>query len=111
MLNLIPRFINDRLAGEGSTPGGGLSAEAGSSAEASPSVEGSFPASVMYVDIAGFTGITEEMMRKGRHGAEELSELINRIYGPLTKTIHDGGGFISTFAGDGVTAVFPGDSP
>lgn len=110
MLNLIPRFINHRLAGEGSTPVGGLSAGGGSSAEGNPSVEGSFTASVMYVDIAGFTGITEEMMRKGRHGAEELSELINRIYGPLTKTIHDGGGFICTFAGDGVTAVFPGDS-
>ncbi|OPL19584.1 MAG: hypothetical protein AVO35_09715 [Candidatus Aegiribacteria sp. MLS_C] len=92
MLNLIPRFISDSLSGDGKTP------------------EGSLSAAVMYVDIAGFTGITEEMMRKGRHGAEELSELINRIYGPLTRTIHDGGGFISTFAGDGVTAVFPGDS-
>lgn len=92
MRNVIPGFISDRLHKVGDASGG------------------SFRASALHVDIAGFTSITEELMKKGRQGAEDLSILINRIYEPLITSIYQGGGFITTFAGDGITAVFPGDT-
>ncbi|MBD3277761.1 MAG: tetratricopeptide repeat protein [Candidatus Aegiribacteria sp.] len=90
MLNVIPRFINDKL---------------NDSEELS---RGSFEACVLYIDMVGFTPITEEMMKKGKHGAEELSVLINRIYNPLIRKIYRRGGFVASFAGDGITALFPG---
>lgn len=91
MRNVIPGFISDRLHKGGDTSAG------------------SFLAPALHVDIAGFTSITEELMKKGRQGAEDLSILINRIYVPLIAAIYEGGGFITSFAGDGITAVFPGD--
>ncbi len=91
MQNVIPGFISDRFHKGGNTS------------------SGSFRAPALHVDIAGFTSITEELMKKGRQGAEDLSILINRIYEPLIAAIYQGGGFITTFAGDGITAVFPGD--
>ena len=91
MHNVIPRFISDRFGPEGNVSGGCL---------VSP---------VLYVDIAGFTSMTEELMKQGKHGAEDLSILINRIYGPLIESIYQRGGFITSFAGDAVTALFPDD--
>mgnify|MGYP006282802791 FL=1 len=90
MLNVIPRFINDKLK------------------ESQDLRRGSFEACVLYIDMVGFTPITEEMMKKGKQGAEELSVLINRIYNPLIRKIYRRGGFVASFAGDGVTALFPG---
>jgi class 3 adenylate cyclase/tetratricopeptide (TPR) repeat protein len=92
MHNVIPGFISDRFYSGGNTSCG------------------SFQASALHVDIAGFTSITEELMMKGRQGAEDLSILINRVYEPLIAAIYREEGFITAFAGDGVTAVFPGDS-
>lgn len=89
MQNVIPRFISDRFGREGNVSGGSL---------VSP---------VLYVDIAGFTSMTEELMKQGKHGAEDLSILINRIYRPLIESIYSRGGFITSFAGDAVTALFP----
>ena len=92
MHNVVPRLISDEIHRCGHVSGGSLEAPA------------------LHLDIASFTSITEDLMRKGKRGAEELSILINRIYEPLIAAIYARGGFITTFAGDAVTAVFPGDS-
>jgi class 3 adenylate cyclase/tetratricopeptide (TPR) repeat protein len=92
MHNVIPGFISERVSRCGDVPGGSLCAP------------------TMFVDIARFTSITEDLMKKGKQGAEDLSILINRIYEPLIEAIHARGGFITNFAGDAVTAVFPHDS-
>jgi len=68
--------------------------------------KGNFKAGVMFIDISGFTSMTENLMHNGKEGAEILSDLINTIFSPAITEIYDKGGFISTFAGDAFTAIF-----
>ncbi|MBD3286061.1 AAA family ATPase, partial [candidate division WOR-3 bacterium] len=68
---------------------------------------GSFDAATMFVDISGFTSITEKLMGYGKRGAETLSFVVNRIFNVVIDTIYSKGGYISSFAGDSFTAIFP----
>lgn len=88
-LNLIPRFIHDRFK-EGK-------------------FSGRFKATSLFLDIAGFTPLTERLMAEGKEGAEILSSLINGIFEPVINRVYDFGGDITSFAGDAFTAVFPAD--
>lgn len=91
MKNLVPAFISDQYN--------------------RGNYCGDFSAVTMFVDISGFTSITEEMMRHGKEGAEVLSTIINSIFASVINQIHMRGGFISGFAGDSITVVFPQDNP
>lgn len=64
-------------------------------------------ASTMFIDISGFTPLTDELTKHGRAGAEKLSDVINNIFNPMLESIHRRGGFVSVFAGDAMTIVFP----
>ncbi|MGD9707793.1 MAG: tetratricopeptide repeat protein [Candidatus Delongbacteria bacterium] len=86
MRNLIPHFISEKYS--------------------SNECEGSFKASTLFLDISGFTAMTESLMREGKEGAEILSEIINKIFEPVISSIYSSGGFISTFAGDAFTVIF-----
>lgn len=70
---------------------------------------GSMEAYVMFVDISGFTPLTESMMKEGSHGAEELTGILNDIFAPLVSIVYEGRGFIPYFAGDAFTAIFPAE--
>lgn len=61
----------------------------------------------MFVDLSGFTALTQTLSRKGTAGAEQLSEILNRIFAPLVELVYAQGGFIPYFAGDSFTAIFP----
>ncbi|HAQ61401.1 TPA: hypothetical protein DCR49_05295 [Candidatus Delongbacteria bacterium] len=67
---------------------------------------GTFTASAMFIDISGFTSMTQALMGHGKEGAEVLSNIINNIFTPSIKKIYDNGGIVSTFAGDAFTAMF-----
>ncbi len=69
--------------------------------------EGQFPAAALFVDISGYTALTETLMQHQKDGAEVLSEALGVTFGALVKVIHDHAGIISLFAGDAVTAIFP----
>ena len=84
---LIPRFILERLAQN--------------------QAEGSFSGTALFLDIAGFTSITDQLMRYDKEGAEVLSVLMHDIFTPIIDMVYDAGGFITSFAGDAFTAVFP----
>ena len=71
--------------------------------------KGNFKAVVMFLDISGFTPMTEEVMKNGKEGVEILSDIISNIFSPAIEIVHTYGGFISTFAGDAFTALFPLD--
>jgi tetratricopeptide (TPR) repeat protein/class 3 adenylate cyclase len=86
MQQLIPRFIAEKYEQQ--------------------ETEGHFEAVTMFLDISGFTAMTESLMTHGKEGAEVLAQIINRIFEPVIETVYQGGGFISTFAGDAFTAVF-----
>src|SRR5215510_10316988 len=66
-----------------------------------------FPASLLFVDISGFTSLVERLTRHGQDGVEELSRLLNAYFGELIDLIVLHNGVIVKFAGDSVTALWP----
>ncbi|MCD4819998.1 MAG: tetratricopeptide repeat protein [Candidatus Cloacimonetes bacterium] len=68
---------------------------------------GELEAVTMFIDISGFTDMTHILMKNGKEGAEILTEIINQVFTPSIDVIHKNGGFISTFAGDAFTSIFP----
>ena len=71
---------------------------------------GDFQAITMFIDIAGFTAMTQTLMNNGKEGAEVLADVINQVFTPAIEVIHQHGGFVSSFAGDAFTAIFPSKS-
>ncbi len=71
---------------------------------------GRFFAVCQFVDISGFSEITDDLMKHGPHGAEILTGLIRNIFDPLLRSVYEHGGFAATLAGDAFTAVFPAES-
>ncbi|MBN2396715.1 MAG: tetratricopeptide repeat protein [Candidatus Atribacteria bacterium] len=70
---------------------------------------GEFAAITMFLDISGFTVMTQTLMKNGKEGAEILSEIINKVFTPAIDAIYKNGGFISIFAGDAFTSIFPAE--
>ncbi len=64
---------------------------------------------VFFVDIKGFTNITENLMKNDFKGSETLSEIINSFFGELIKIVYLKGGDILNFAGDAFTGVIKED--
>lgn len=87
MNNLIPHFIHDQYL-DGNR-------------------QGSFDAFAMFVDMSGFTRLTESLLQQGTVGAERLSDILNAIFGPMVSLVYQQGGFIPYFAGDAFIGIFP----
>ncbi len=68
---------------------------------------GSLKCSTMFMDISGFTNMTEALMGRGKEGAEVLSVILNQIFEPIIDEVYRMGGFVSGFAGDAMTIIFP----
>ena len=86
MSNLIPSFISQQFK--------------------LGNLRGRFNAYSMFIDISGFTNLTEELMKDKTSGSEVLANIILDIFKPLVKKVYDNGGMITNFAGDAFTAVF-----
>lgn len=88
MRHLIPRYIHDACRrGER---------------------EGSLEGASLFLDLSGFTAMSQALMRQGKSGAESISKLLLQTFAPLEDAVIERGGFITGFAGDALTAVFPG---
>lgn len=70
-------------------------------------MKGHLHAFTMFVDLSGFTRLTEKLMAEGSEGAEEMSRILNHIFQPTVELVYERGGFIPYFAGDSFTAIFP----
>src|SRR5688500_12295923 len=87
MQNFVPAFIEEqRKAGEKT---------------------GSLKGTVLFVDVSGFTALTEYAFKMGDAGAEVMSRELARVFDPMVEAVHKRGGFIANFAGDAFTAIFP----
>ncbi|MCD4702414.1 MAG: tetratricopeptide repeat protein [Candidatus Aegiribacteria sp.] len=86
MRNLIPFFIHEQHRNGNSI--------------------GCLQVATMFVDIAGFTHMTEAQMQHGDEGLEVLTNILNHLFNPIVDSIASNSGFISTYAGDAFTAVF-----
>ncbi len=68
---------------------------------------GEFSAIGMFLDLSGFSGMTDALMQHGQHGAEVLAGLMYGVFNPLVESIFEHGGKIVSFAGDGIMALYP----
>jgi len=68
---------------------------------------GEFLAVGMFLDLSGFSKMTDALMQHGQHGAEVLAGLMHGVFDPLVRNIFEYGGRIVSFAGDGIMALFP----
>jgi class 3 adenylate cyclase len=62
-----------------------------------------------FVDISGFTNLSERLAMRGRHGVEELTDLLNRVFGQMLELAFERGGSLLKFGGDALLLLF--DSP
>ena len=59
---------------------------------------------IMFADISGFTPLTASLAHElgPQHGAEDLTLLLNRVYGALIDQVHNYRGSVIAFSGDGI---------
>ena len=62
-----------------------------------------------FVDISGFTALTERLARKGHVGAEEMSDALNVTFGHLIEVAQRDGADLVKWGGDAVLLLFSGD--
>jgi class 3 adenylate cyclase/tetratricopeptide (TPR) repeat protein len=65
--------------------------------------------SAVLVDIAGFTRLSERLARKGREGAEQITEAIGKSFESILFVAYEEGGSLLKFGGDAMLLWFAGD--
>jgi class 3 adenylate cyclase/tetratricopeptide (TPR) repeat protein len=65
--------------------------------------------SLAFVDISGFTQLTERLARKGRVGAEEMSDILNATFADLLAVAYKDGAGLVKWGGDAVLLLFEGE--
>jgi adenylate cyclase len=60
--------------------------------------------SVLFADIPGFTALSERL------DPEQVSEIMHRMFDIVLRVVHEHGGRVNQFLGDGVMALF-GEAP
>lgn len=73
--------------------------------------EGHFDAVTIFVDVSGFTPMTQALMEHSHEGAEILASILNKLFDMMVEAVYERGGFVSLFAGDAFTAIFPFENP
>ncbi len=63
---------------------------------------------VVFVDISGFTKLSEKLAKSGRMGAEELAEAIGSCFARLLAVAYGNGGGLMKFGGDALLLLFTG---
>lgn len=61
---------------------------------------------LVFVDISGFTNLSERLARRGRIGAEELTAVLNRVFGAMLEIVFSRGGSLIKFGGDALLLLF-----
>jgi class 3 adenylate cyclase/tetratricopeptide (TPR) repeat protein len=62
-----------------------------------------------FVDISGFTAMSERLSGKGKLGAEEVSDVMNATFAALLEVAYGHGGGLLKFGGDALLLLFSGD--
>ena len=69
--------------------------------------EGGFPAVGMYIDMSGFSNMTDVLVNYGVHGTEVLAQVMQAVFEPLGVCVTKLGGIITGMAGDAMAVLFP----
>ncbi|HEY3252681.1 MAG TPA: adenylate/guanylate cyclase domain-containing protein, partial [Polyangiaceae bacterium] len=67
-----------------------------------------FAGALLFIDISGFTALTERLTSRGPLGAELLSGALNQYFGVMIDVAAEHGGDVHVFAGDALLIVFDG---
>jgi len=70
---------------------------------------GVFQGAAMFVDLSGFSTMTDVLSMHGAHGAEVLADMMRVVFEPLVNAVYAQGGFVIGYAGDAFNAVFPAE--
>jgi class 3 adenylate cyclase/tetratricopeptide (TPR) repeat protein len=62
-----------------------------------------------FVDISGFTAMSERLSGMGKLGAEEVSDVMNATFAALLEVAYGHGGGLLKFGGDALLLLFSGD--
>jgi class 3 adenylate cyclase/tetratricopeptide (TPR) repeat protein len=63
-----------------------------------------------FVDISGFTKMTERLARKGKVGAEEMNDLLDACFTELLRVAYSDGAGLVKWGGDAVLLLFQGEN-
>jgi class 3 adenylate cyclase/tetratricopeptide (TPR) repeat protein len=66
--------------------------------------------SLAFVDISGFTQMTERLARKGKVGAEEVNDTLDVCFTELLSVAYDYGAGVIKWGGDAVLLLFDGEA-
>jgi len=64
---------------------------------------------LVFVDISGFTAMSERLAQKGKLGAEEVTDVMNGTFSRLLGVAYAAGGGLLKFGGDALLLFFPGE--
>jgi class 3 adenylate cyclase/tetratricopeptide (TPR) repeat protein len=64
--------------------------------------------SLVFVDISGFTKMSERLAKKGKVGSEEVAEVLNSTFTRLLAVAYENGGGLIKFGGDALLLFFSG---
>jgi class 3 adenylate cyclase/tetratricopeptide (TPR) repeat protein len=64
---------------------------------------------VSFIDISGFTAMSEKLSSQGRAGAEEVTEVMNATFAALLAVAYAQGGGLLKFGGDALLLLYEGD--
>ena len=92
----IPDILQQRIVDDPTSP--------------SKPFEEKYMAAVLFVDISGFTALTEKFAARGPSGAEDISAILNDFYGQWIEIVRSYGGDIIKFAGDGLLVIWEDDN-
>src|ERR1043166_2416351 len=65
---------------------------------------------LVFVDISGFTAMSERLAQKGKVGAEEVTEVMNLVFARLLDVAYACGGGLLKFGGDALLLFFSDDA-
>ena len=66
-------------------------------------------AALLWIDIVGFTTLSNRLIKQGPRGIETLSRILRDHFDPLLRAVNDHGGEALFFAGDGLLCGWPCD--
>jgi class 3 adenylate cyclase/tetratricopeptide (TPR) repeat protein len=61
---------------------------------------------LVFADISGFTSLTERLAARGRFGAEEMSDHLDRVLSELLTAAYERGGWLVKWGGDALLLMF-----
>src|SRR5207247_11147754 len=65
--------------------------------------------SLAFVDISGFTNLTERLSRKGKVGAEEMNQILNSCFTEFLSSAYDFGAGVVKWGGEAVLLIIEGE--